>query len=508
MANSDSFVAGAECRADIGSRTISGVAIRYGEVSPSHREMFAGPGSIRVHSDAWLDYGHDREKVLCWQGAGLEFIDTAEELRFVATIPRTIIGERALDDVHAGRKNAISVEFNPISERRDFQTGVRVIESSFLQGLGLVEAPSYPSSVVTEIRQGGILEGTVKLEADIPCRCRQNCETALFKKDSLDKALGEAAAGKREITSFFSGAYDSPISSTGRGLSIEREGNIVRVRMPLPDTAAAREFEETHQNAFHAIRLWVPAGSTAGFSKVGTRAIFGRGTDLRGIEVAPITGDSTNFDPVVLLALLAAIDEEEEDELEERQVPTLAIISIDDLASDIGILAGRDTAKLTRLRNAVSAIVENRAALAPEPVKNQAITQAVAYIYDAPDYQGSVSNAMRNSGALALLHHWIQRGAVVARATGSTTITGSTENGGPGVDATARASITAEALTREAADVALDARIDGVGVGGGGDVADVVDGRLPADPEVMRLGWSQTLPFVAADFTRADNPIR
>ena len=49
---------------------------------------------------------------------------------------------------------------------------------------------------------------------------------------------------------------------------------------------------------------------------------------------------------------------------------------------------------------------------------------------------------------------------------------------------------------------------DDEGGGGGTIVADVEDGRLPADAVAMRLGWSQSRVFAAGTFTRAeDHPI-
>ena len=61
-------------------RKITGTVVRYGEVSPSHRERFA-PGSIRMADAVHLDIGHDRERAVAWRpGGGLELADQGEAL--------------------------------------------------------------------------------------------------------------------------------------------------------------------------------------------------------------------------------------------------------------------------------------------------------------------------------------------------------------------------------------------------------------------------------------------
>ena len=62
-------------------RKLTGTVVRYGEVSPSHRERFA-PGSIRMADVVHLDIGHDRERAVAWRpGGGLELADQGRGAR-------------------------------------------------------------------------------------------------------------------------------------------------------------------------------------------------------------------------------------------------------------------------------------------------------------------------------------------------------------------------------------------------------------------------------------------
>ena len=270
----------------------------YGEVSPSHRERFL-PGSLEPVDDVWLDLGHDRSRVLTWKGAGLELIDGPEALRMRATLPRNPLADMALEDVASGKRKGLSVEFTASRETREAQTGIRVVESGKMYGIGLVPKPSYPSASVSEIRQAGRLSGAFPIGVELPCRCRADCETALFEPGSLDRALREAANGDREINLFFSGDYSNPISSVGRGLELNLDGDTLNIRSQLPETDAVRNFLTARDNAFYSVRLWVPATSV--YTKRGTTAVFGEDTDLRGVEIAVITGPTDNYDELEII---------------------------------------------------------------------------------------------------------------------------------------------------------------------------------------------------------------
>ena len=71
---------------------------------------------------------------------------------------------------------------------------------------------------------------------------------------------------------------------------------------------------------------------------------------------------------------------------------------------------------VTRIQNAVTALIEQYAPDAPDAVKDQATVQAVGYIQEAPasaPARMNFANAMQNSGANALLAPWREHGAGV-----------------------------------------------------------------------------------------------
>ena len=143
---------GVERRAAVGGeirvegRRLSGTVMRYGDVSPTHRERFE-PGSLRLAESIHLDLYHDPERAVAWHpGGGLELREEGGALLLAAELPPIPAADRALADIRAGRVNGLSVEFRAARERRD--GGLRVIEAALLRGIGIVRAPSYHDSRV------------------------------------------------------------------------------------------------------------------------------------------------------------------------------------------------------------------------------------------------------------------------------------------------------------------------------------------------------------------------
>ena len=126
-------------------RKLTGTAMRYGEVSPSHKERFE-PGALRPAETVILDMGHDRERAIAWTGAGLEFDDGKQSLDMRAELPPIPAADRALEEIRSGKTNGLSVEFRARKERRD--GGIRVIEEAELIGVGIVGRPSYEGARV------------------------------------------------------------------------------------------------------------------------------------------------------------------------------------------------------------------------------------------------------------------------------------------------------------------------------------------------------------------------
>lgn len=134
-----------EIRADPEKRTLTGVVMPFGSVSPSHRERFL-PGSLKAAPRGLVHAAHDRSRpVAGWPGA-VEFRDTPDGLEATVTLDDTPEAKQALTEVQSGSLGSFSVEFNrAVSTMKD---GIREISSAVLVGIGVVKSPSYPGTAV------------------------------------------------------------------------------------------------------------------------------------------------------------------------------------------------------------------------------------------------------------------------------------------------------------------------------------------------------------------------
>ena len=133
-----------ELRAE--GRRLEGIALKYGEISPNHQERFLpGAFSLDPGTTRWLDYRHDRTRVLAHtEGGGLTLRDSSEALLLEAELPNLPLSEKALDEISSGTLSGLSIEFRAERESRD--GSVRVVEKADLAGIGLVASPSFPAS--------------------------------------------------------------------------------------------------------------------------------------------------------------------------------------------------------------------------------------------------------------------------------------------------------------------------------------------------------------------------
>ena len=226
---------GHEVRAE--GRRLMGPAIRYGDVSPSHRERFeAGAFALSDGRTRWLDVAHDRNAVIAHtDGGGLELRDTREALLVSATLPAIPAAEAALEGVRSGVYRGFSVEFDSLAERRE--AGLRVIERAALAGVGLVRSPSYQGSVA-EIRQG-------KVRSVIPYGSRLACECQTGDCNSVRIERAEAIPGRDVLA--VAGNFRRAIASVRRG-SMTLEQTAAGLEVALSGEAlglpAARELAE------------------------------------------------------------------------------------------------------------------------------------------------------------------------------------------------------------------------------------------------------------------------
>ena len=134
--------AGLEFR--VSGRTLSGTILRYGDVSPGHRERFM-PGALSPVPDVPLNIQHDPGLVVLAAGSFV-LTDTDRELQIRAELPAN---SAAIQLVRRGALRGFSLEF--LARETRAENGIRVIEKAELTGVGLVDSPAYPASTA-EVR--------------------------------------------------------------------------------------------------------------------------------------------------------------------------------------------------------------------------------------------------------------------------------------------------------------------------------------------------------------------
>ena len=294
-----------ELRAE--GRRLIGPAIRYGDVSPSHRERFE-PGAFALDGRTrWLDYRHDRTRVLAWTGGGgLELADNRDALTVVAELPDIPLADRALADVAAGTLTGFSIEFNAVAERRE--SGIRVVSKADLAGVGLVGAPSYQQSTVEiRARSGRTMRATIPAGRKVACRCSgAMCKFANITGEAMREAFDEAfEQATREIVAGF-GSFDAPLASRSSGTL---RGRILangdgEIDIDLPADAVGAATIAAHEAAGVIARPYIDAaeavstieGETRIYRRAPIRGILLSATDQREGWPAPVLMPTPDLD--------------------------------------------------------------------------------------------------------------------------------------------------------------------------------------------------------------------
>ena len=281
--------AGLEFR--VSGRTLSGVVLRYGDVSPEHRERFV-PGAFAPVPDVPLNVQHDARMRVLDPGAFI-LTDTERELSIRAELPA---GSAALSLVRRGGLNGYSPEFHVRSERRE--AGIRIIERAVLVGIGLVDQPSYPDSLAEVRRAGGggrgsrggrlgSFRGRIPKNKRLECRCGPgNCTKAIFKQGSFDALYDDEDV--REVLAV-AGDYANPIASRKRKTVRFWEGKDgdLEFAVDVPNTERGKALMETFDVTDIYARPVIDVnasdvkieGGLAEYSKARVRALTIGGTD-------------------------------------------------------------------------------------------------------------------------------------------------------------------------------------------------------------------------------------
>ena len=139
-----------EVRADLEERTITGIAVPYGQdanIGGQYTERFV-PGAISDVTDVKLFYGHEEPigKVLTGR-------DTDEGYEVTARVSDTPRGNEVLTLMRDGVLNKFSVGFVPLESERDGSTVTRTKVS--LREISVVPFPAFSGANITEVREDG-----------------------------------------------------------------------------------------------------------------------------------------------------------------------------------------------------------------------------------------------------------------------------------------------------------------------------------------------------------------
>ena len=166
------------CELRAAGRTLQGDAVFYGDeaVFPWGRERVEA-GAFLPLGDVILNRQHNRDMPLARTGGGgLSMLDTATALSVRAELPDTPSANETLALVRGNILRGLSIEFIATAERQDGD--LRIIEKARLVGVGVVDDPQYPQSLVSarakelRARSGRTLRATYSGEnKKLSCQC-------------------------------------------------------------------------------------------------------------------------------------------------------------------------------------------------------------------------------------------------------------------------------------------------------------------------------------------------
>ena len=217
-----------------GERTISGVALRYGDIAEifGEREQFrAGAFGDISRADIILNLQHSRDRIIARTGgAGLSLEDSAAELRVSAELLTTSDGNDALELVRKRALRGFSIEFLPISIERD--GGTVIITKADLRGLALVDRPAYKESKVLPRSEDDMKDTEIQ---DLVTR---SVTEALAKRSEGDPP--DAAA----IATAVSGAIGASLADMPTADSVRAEVDAALAKRDEAEAARAKAEDE------------------------------------------------------------------------------------------------------------------------------------------------------------------------------------------------------------------------------------------------------------------------
>lgn len=219
-----------ELRYDSNTRQLSGIAVPYGEVSPSYNERFA-PGSVTLDPNALLLWQHDRTEPIGKITSGKE---SKEGFLFESFISDTTRGR---DAATLAADGVLSLSVGFIMRDSAVVNGVIEVRDALVKEISVVSFAAYSGAVVTDVRDDN------NTDPEVP-------DSALSKEQTVEESTHTASdlAEVREAIQH-----------------LEREvAGINKVDVPAePQYRSAGEFlKALVSNDDHAIRTYNGATTT------------------------------------------------------------------------------------------------------------------------------------------------------------------------------------------------------------------------------------------------------
>jgi len=184
-----------EARADVEERTITGLAVPYGQsanIGGAYEERFV-PGAVRSIEDVKIFYGHAHDdlpigKVISGRETEAGFEITA---KLTAGVQRA---DETLALMRDGVLNKFSVGFVPVESERDGQTITRKLVD--LKEVSVVAFPAYSGATINEVREETEATAEVTPEPE-----QEESEVSMSENIELDvrTALDEVAELRRVV---------------------------------------------------------------------------------------------------------------------------------------------------------------------------------------------------------------------------------------------------------------------------------------------------------------------
>lgn len=213
-----------EVRADLEERTITGLAVPYGQdanIGGAYMERFV-PGAIDNVDDVKLFYGHEEPigKVLTGR-------DTEEGYEITAKVSDTARGNEVMTLMRDGVLNKFSVGFVPLESERDGQTVTRTKVS--LKEVSVVPFPAFAGANITEVRE----DGAISAETSEP---QPEQENPMSENIELDvRAVQDEVAELRRVVE----SANTVATPTVVGVEFRSQGEFAKALAVGDDNAKA-----------------------------------------------------------------------------------------------------------------------------------------------------------------------------------------------------------------------------------------------------------------------------